>query len=95
MTELAEGAKRITLPAGTCVSTGPDLDGMPLERLPQNAVFVHIDNAKRQARYSKDMWFCGKIESPPELKNTYQGQVWARLEVKKGKQGGSWRGSNV
>ena len=95
MTELAEGVKRTPLPAGTCISTGPDFDGMPLERLPQNAVFVHIDNGKRQAKDSKDMWFYGEIEFPPELRNSYPGKVWARLEVKKGRQGGHWRGSNV
>ena len=96
MTELAEGVKRIVLPEGTFISTGPiDSYGMLLIRLPQDAVFVHVDNSKRPARIGDGVWFCGKIESPGELKNTYPGQVWALLETKKGKQGGHWRGSNV
>lgn len=97
MTELAEGVKRMSLPAGTCVSTGPDYDGMLLTRLPQDAVFVHFDNSKRPSRYGKGVWFYGEIESPPELREYYSdsGKVWVRLEVKRGKQGGRWRGSNV
>jgi len=95
MTELAEGVKRISLPVGTCISTGPDSNGMLLERLPQNAVFAHINNAKRPAKDSRGLWFYGEIESPPELRKSYPGKVWALLEVRKGEQGGHWRGSNV
>lgn len=95
MTELAEGVKRIILPEGTIISTGPDFNGMPLARVPQGAVFAHFDKGKRKAEDGHGVWFCGIIESPSGLGRSDLGQVWAFLEVKKGKQGGHWRGSNV
>lgn len=90
--ELSESAARINIPEGTEVHTSPGRFDTPLQRVSKDAVFVYNKDVMRPAK--NGVWFYGEIESPPEVKTRYNGKVWVRLDVKRGKQGGNWRGAS-